>query len=397
LATQIFSTKTFKTQALSNRFSRGKPLRLLIYEYVSGGGFAEKPIPSSILSEGFGMLRTITEDAKAAGHNVTTVLDSRIAKLNLPLEAENKIPVDSWRETENAIQEAAESSDAAYVIAPETDDVLKTLVKKIEANKTTSLNSAPEAIAKVSDKTLLQQHAKKIGLPTPKTLTFNTDDDQENIMQEVMERIGFPAVFKPVDGVGCEGLSRVTSKNQAAAAIARIANQAHSRFMAQELIQGLSASVTLISNGTNAVPISLNKQDIFLRTPNQPSTYNGGTNPIDNPQKNRAFATAKKLAESIEGLKGYIGVDLILTKKEPVVIEVNARLTTSYIGTRKILNLNLAQTIIDSTLKHQLPTKQKTMGYAVFAKVKTKNPTTKSLKETFNIPELVTPPFPYPH
>jgi predicted ATP-grasp superfamily ATP-dependent carboligase len=167
--------------------------------------------------------------------------------------------------------------------------------------------------------------------------------------------------------------------------------------MAQELIQGLPASVTLISNGTKAVPISLNKQDVSLKTPKQPSTYNGGTTPIDNPHKNKAFESAKKLVESIKGLKGYIGVDLVLTKKEPVVIEINPRLTTSYIGTRKVLNLNLAQAIIDATLEHKLPTKQKTTGYAVFAKVKTKNPTNKSLKETFNIPELVTPPFPNPH
>ena len=369
-------------------------MRILIYEYVSGGGFAEKPIPPSILSEGFGMLRTITEDANAAGHNVTTVLDSRIAELNPPLEAESKIPVDSWRETEKAIQEAAESCDAAYIIAPETNGILKTLVEKIEENKTKSLNSTATAIAKASDKTLLQQHAKRIGLPTPETLTFSTNDDQENIIQEVMERIGFPAVFKPVDGVGCEGLSLVTSKNQASAAIARIANQANSRFIAQELIQGLPASVTLISNGTNAVPISLNKQDVSLKPPKQPSTYNGGTTPIDNPHKNKAFESAKKLVESIEGLKGYIGVDLILSQKEPVVIEINPRLTTSSIGTRKVTKLNLAQAIIDSTIEHKLPTKQKTIGYAIFAKVKTKNPTNKSLKETFNIPELVTPPFP---
>jgi predicted ATP-grasp superfamily ATP-dependent carboligase len=372
-------------------------LRLLIYEYVSGGGFAEKPIPPSILSEGFGMLRTIIEDAKAAGHTVTTVLDSRIAKLNPPLEAERKIPVDTWLETENTIQEAAESSDATYIIAPETNGILKMLVEKMQENDNPSLNSTPKAIARVSDKTRLQQHAKRIELPTPKTLTFSTDDNKENTMQEVMDRIGFPAVFKPVDGVGCEGLSLVTSKNQVAAAIARTVNLANSRFMVQELIQGLPASVTVISNGTNAAPISLNKQNISLKPPKQASSYNGGTVPLDNSLKEKAFDAAKKLVESIEGLKGYIGVDLILTKKEPVVIEVNPRLTTSYVGTRKILNLNLAQTIINSTLEQKLPAKQKTISYAVFAKMKTKNPTTKSLKETFNMPELVTPPFPNPH
>ena len=372
-------------------------MRLLIYEYASGGGFAEKPIPPSILSEGFSMLRTITEDAKATGHKVTSILDSRIADFNPPLEKENILLVDSWRETENAVHEAAEKSDAAYIIAPETDGILKNLVEKIEKNKTKSLNSKSKAIAKVSNKPLLQKHAKKIGLQTPETLTFGITDDKENIIQEVEEKIGFPAVFKPINSVGCGGLSCVNSKTQVAIAIAKIANQANSHFITQELIQGQPASVTIISDGKNAVPITLNKQHVSLRTPKQDSTYNGGTTPFDHPQNDKAFAAAKRIVESIEGLRGYVGADFILTKNEPVVIEINPRLTTSYIGIRKILNMNLAQTLIDSTLNHQLPTKQKPSGYAVFAKVKIKNPTIKSLDESFGIPELVAPPFPNSH
>ena len=372
-------------------------MRLLIYEYSSGGGFAEKPIPPSILSEGFGMLRTITEDAKVAGHKVTNILDSRIAHFNPPLENEKILLVDSWRETENAIQEAAEKTDAAYVIAPETDDILKMLVEKIEKGKTMSLNSNSKAIAKVSNKTRLQKQAKKIGLSTPETLTFSTTDNQENIIQEVEKKIGFPAVFKPVNNVGCGELSCVNNKAQGAIAITKIANQLNRRFITQELVQGQPVSVTIISDGTNAVPISLNRQNISLRTPKQDSTYNGGTTPFDHPQNDKAFATAKRIVESIEGLRGYVGVDLILTKNEPIVIEVNPRLTTSYIGIRKILNINLAQTLIDSTLRHKLPTKQEFSGNAVFAKVKIKNPTVNALYVTFDMPELVAPPFPNPH
>jgi len=369
-------------------------LKLLIYEHVSAGGLSEKPIPPSILSEGFGMLRTFIEDAKAAGHNVTTILDSRIAELNPPLEADRKIPIHSFRETENAFKKAAENSDATYVIAPETNGTLQTLVKKIEQSGTLSLNSTASAIAEVSDKTLLQQHAKRMRLSTPETMSFNVKDNTENIIQIVKEKIGFPAVFKPTDSVGCEGLSIVNSEKQVKAAITKIAKQASSRFMAQQLIHGTPASVTIISNGTEAQPITLNKQNINLKTPSHNSTYNGGTIPLDDTMQSAAFATAKKLVESLKGLKGYIGVDLILADQEPVVIEVNPRLTTSYIGIRKVVTVNLAQAITDSTLEHKLPTNQKNQCYAHFEKVRMPNPTDKALQETFSIPELVSPPFP---
>jgi len=65
-----------------------KALRVLVYEHVSGGDFAAKPISPSVLSEGFGMLRTLTADFRAAGHTILTTLDARIAKINPPLAAD---------------------------------------------------------------------------------------------------------------------------------------------------------------------------------------------------------------------------------------------------------------------------------------------------------------------
>ena len=61
-------------------------MRILVYEHVSGGGYAGQPISPSVLSEGFGMLRTVVSDFKAAGHEVTVLLDARISKLNPPID-----------------------------------------------------------------------------------------------------------------------------------------------------------------------------------------------------------------------------------------------------------------------------------------------------------------------
>jgi predicted ATP-grasp superfamily ATP-dependent carboligase len=372
-------------------------LRLLIYEHVSGGGFSGKPIPPSILSEGFGMLRALTVDAKNAGHSVITVLDSRIAELHPPLEVYQTLSVNSRAEAENIIKEAAETCDAAYIIAPETNGTLQTLVDKIEQSNTLSLNCTAEAIAEVSDKTRVQKHAKSIGLSTPETISFSAKDNKEDITKTINEKIGFPVILKPADDAGCGGLSIVTNKKQVKQAVNKIAKQAGNHFMAQQLIHGTPASVTLISNGTEALPITLNKQTISLKTPSQNSSYKGGTTPLDDTRENAAFTTAKKLAESIKGLKGYIGVDLILTEQEPMVIEVNPRLTTSYVGTRKVLKFNLAQAIVNSTLRHELPSNRKPSGYAYFEKVKTLNPNNESLQETYGMLELVSPPFPTPN
>jgi tyramine---L-glutamate ligase len=92
-------------------------LKLLVYEYVSGGGFVNEEIPASVLSEGFSMLRTLISDFKAAGHNVATTLDLRIARLNPPINADCIVPVASPQEAQSNILKISECADAAYVIA----------------------------------------------------------------------------------------------------------------------------------------------------------------------------------------------------------------------------------------------------------------------------------------
>jgi predicted ATP-grasp superfamily ATP-dependent carboligase len=370
-------------------------LKLLIYEHVSGGGFADKSIPLGILSEGFGMLRTLISDFKAAGHSVTTVLDSRLAVLNPPTEADCTLPVSSLREAEAAIQKISESADAAYVIAPESNQVLQSLVASIEQAGLPSLNCRASAIGKVSDKAVLNERLKKLRLSTPETILVNSLDDVAEIKRAISGKLEFPLIFKPVDGVGCSGLSVVRNENQVASAVDKIIRESPSKYViAQELIHGIAVSVSLISTGSEALPISLNKQNVSLMTPESISTYNGGLVPFNSLLKREAFATAEATVRSFRGLRGYIGVDLVLTEKEPVIIEVNPRLTTSYVGMRKVVSFNPAQAMINAVLKRELPANNQSVGYAFFSKVETPKPTTEALQETYEMDAIVSPPFP---
>jgi predicted ATP-grasp superfamily ATP-dependent carboligase len=372
-------------------------LRLLVYEYVSGGGYAEKPIPVSILSEGFSMLRTLVADFKAAGHSVSTVLDSRLAALNPPLEADCIISASSFQEAKLAIHNISESADAAYIVAPESNQVLQSLVANIEQAGVPSLNCRASAIGNVSDKAVMLQCVKEKGLTTPATVLVSAIDDVAGIRQTICGSLGFPLIVKPVDGVGCAGLSVVSNEQQVAGAVAKAISESSSKyFMAQELVHGFAVSVSLLATSSEVLPVSLNKQDVSLMPPEATSTYNGGQVPFDSRLKSEAFAAAETVVKSFHGLRGYVGVDLVLTEKEAVVIEVNPRLTTSYVGLRKIAGFNLAQAIINAVFEHELPADNQSRGYAVFSKVNIPKPTTVALQKTYRLNEIVSPPFPVP-
>jgi len=370
-------------------------LRLLIYEHVSGGDFADKPIPARVLSEGFGMLRTLIADFKSAGHYVTSTLDSRLAKLNPPMDADCIVPVFSSREVQTAIRKISESADAAYVIAPETKGVLQSLVENVEDTGAASLNCPADAIENVADKTVLHASLRKLGVPTPETITFSVADGVEEVKRAIRDRLRFPLIFKPSNDVSCGGLSVVRNARQVAGAVDKIKQESQSiRFLAQELIVGDAVSVSLIATGGNAVSVSLNRQDLTIGAPDAVSSYSGGSVPFDHPLQRRAFAVAEQSVKSFRDLRGYVGVDLVLTDAEAVAIEVNPRLTTSYVGLRRVVNFNPAEAIVNAASKRKLPADIQTCGYAFFSKVETPPPTAGALQKIYEINDIVSPPFP---
>ena len=84
-----------------------------------------------------------------------------------------------------------------------------------------------------------------------------------------------------------------------------------SRVIVQEFIEGTDISVSLLCDGSTAIPISLNKQIIDLT--GDKGTYLGGQIPFESKFKDLAFKTAIKAVESIDGLKGFVGVDLVIS------------------------------------------------------------------------------------
>jgi predicted ATP-grasp superfamily ATP-dependent carboligase len=370
-------------------------LRLIVYEHISGGGCIGQPIRPSVLSEGFGMLRTIVSDFKKAGHEVTVLVDARLAKLEPPIIADCIIPVCYPQEHKKLLRETAKTNDAIYVIAPETGDTLHSLVKLAERTGKVSLNCESRAIQKVSDKTVLYETLKKNGLPTPKTIVLKIADDLSEFKRAIKRALSYPVVVKPADGVSCGGLSIVNEDAQVRKSIAKIkAESKEKRFIIQEFVEGEAASVILLSARGKALGISLNKQTIKIASPEAVSSYEGGIVPFDHKLKQEAFAVTEKTVESFSGLTGYVGVDLVLTKNKPFVIDVNPRLTTSYIGLCKVADFNIAQASVDCVLKGELPAKPESRGYVYFSKTVAPKPTISAFQKTAQISEVVSPPFP---
>jgi len=367
-------------------------LNLLIAECLSGGGLSDQRLSTSVLSEAYAMINCLISDLKAAGHNVTTTLDSRLKAFNPPNKADKIEPVSSTAEFSAKLQSLSDSVDAVYLIAPESGNLLRNFVKLVKDSGGTLLNCRVDAIKRASNKLALIDLAERVGLKTPETVVLDINETPDSIRQAICE-LGYPMVFKPLDGVGCGGLSLVKNEDNVPSAVKKASYESTGRqFIAQKLVKGEAASVCVISDGKEALPITLNRQLITLETPEGESGYLGGAVPFDHPMKEEAFAAARKIVDAVGGLRGYVGVDMILSEEGPVVVEVNPRLTTSYVGLRKAVNFNPAQTIVEAVTAGVLPENVDTERYAFFGKVEVPV-SCHVFFEATELEEVVSPPF----
>lgn len=373
-------------------------MRLIVYEYVSGGGLAGQPISPGVLSEGFGILRTIVSDFKSAGHEITVLLDSRLSKLNPPINADYIVPVFYSQEPQKFLVTIAKINDAILVIAPETGQTLQLLVELVETSGKVSLNCESTAIEKVADKTILYKILEKNGLSFPKTVILNMNDDLAKVKETIKSKLLVPLLFKPVDGVSCGGLSIVKVDAQIEKAIEKIKSEsAKEHFIVQEYIEGEAVSVSLLCTKSKASAISLNQQTVKVGAPDEVSSYEGGVVPFDNPYTHDAFALAEKVAGCFTGLKGYVGVDLVLAKDNLFVVDVNPRLTTSYVGLSGVANFNVAEGLVNAVLKGEIPDKPETRGYVCFSKMEIPSIAIPDFQIIAELSEVVSPPFPLNH
>lgn len=308
-------------------------MRILVYEFASGGGFAGRPVPASLAREGAAMRAALVADLAAIGaHRIVTTADPRFS-LRAPRGVEvATLPPGSGAQLDGLIA----SADAVWLVAPETGGCLERLAAKAQRKGRALLGPGPAAIRLASDKAGLPRRLARHGVPHPRTRVVRRGAAWSAAAREV----GYPVVVKPARGAGCGGVSLARDARELGRGVA-MARRADGRgpLVIQRYVPGIAASVSLLADGRDAVALCVNAQ--WLRAA-RPFAYRGGTTPFDHPLAGRAVQVALGACRALPGLRGYVGVDLVLTESEAVVIEVNPRLTTSYLGVRSALEGNVA-------------------------------------------------------
>ena len=305
----------------------------------------------SIWSEGQAMLNGFLDDFK--NKNVDYLISS-----NQSISCNNPCnPVKLEGELMDWLDKNISNYDSCLVIAPEEDFILYNIINFIEKKGIKIIGSSSDAVMTCSDKFLMYESLKdKVPIIGTEKVFFKDVNSYKPFNDK--------RILKPADGVSCSGVHIVSSNDEMKKAASLIETNIP-YFVIQNFIEGTSASVSLISNGKEAVPLSLNLQDINFS--DSGINYNGGQVPLNHKLADEAKKVAKKAVESIDGLKGYVGVDMILGDKVHLV-EINSRITTPYVALRNLLNFNLGDAILDAMYGGKLPSKVNLNGTISFCK-----------------------------
>ncbi len=241
---------------------------------------------------------------------------------------------------EAAFRREAARADGTLVIAPETDGILETRCHWVEEVGGRLLGPSSDTVRRVADKWALGRHWQERGLPTPPGRLL--------LPGEKAPVNNWPAVCKPRRGAGAQATFVVSHPNELSGVLREAqAEETAGEFMLQPFVPGRPASVAWLIGPSQRMAMLPAAQHIGGTSQ---LNYGGGAIPLPADLARRAVELSSRAIDSVEGLLGYVGVDLILGDapdgRGDSLIELNPRLTTSYIGLRALAKPNLAVTLL---------------------------------------------------
>lgn len=306
-------------------------MKVLIFEWLTGGGLwfdgLELDRNSPFQKQGRAMFEAVAADTLQAGHQVLCTLDRRFAIGDV----ESK-PFSISREADlkPAIKQLAEEADAILIVAPECDGCLNRVLRWLSSHPAKLVSPNARFVQLTSDKQTTSEWLRRHNVAVP-------DGINVACLGDARDQVSLPAIGKPNMGAGGDEVHLIEDWDEPDLPETEL------DWRVESFVAGESVSVSVISSG---------RQHIFLTPTGQLfdrplGHYVAARHPLNEVVASRATRLALETTKALPATKGYFGIDMIIGDGDAWVVEVNPRLTMSYLRLREIEPFNLAQTMLD--------------------------------------------------
>jgi predicted ATP-grasp superfamily ATP-dependent carboligase len=306
-------------------------MHIFVYEWATGGGLVEEvgTLPASLVREGAAMVGALVADlVRIAGCRVTALRDPRVLQLALP--GCEVVDVLSRSSHVDELERLATEADGTILIAPEFDNILLNAARCAVATGGRLFSPSPDFIRIAASKQRTCDLLAAGGVPVPQGLVVEPD-------APLPTDFPYPAVLKPVDGAGSQDIYLVSGPYDTPRAYAWPRRL-------ERYLPGMAASVAVLCGPAGQVALPACSQRL---SDDGRLTYLGGELPLAAGLAQRASDLANRALAALPATTGYVGIDMVLGREpdgsDDAVIEVNPRLTTSYVGLRAAARINLAE------------------------------------------------------
>ena len=306
------------------------------------------------------MLTALATDLALCGHEVHTCLDRKAATdpmVESLLKRFRGLRVhdidcpwlDRWIDV-------AMQCDRTIVIAPELHQHLERIINALHTAGVAVIASSTSFIQATSDKLATAKLLDDSGVPHPRTQLLT------------QYRLGFtepegdkeqPMTLKRRDGAGCADMKVFADPRKLTEWLTTPESHdlAGEEWIIQPWQPGRPASLALIADDDAWTVLGAVEQQIELASESNHCgyasvSYLGGAGPLQRVSFEQLEHLAMRVRDSLPlGAKGWIGIDFLIpdemqSSQNLVVIEINPRLTTSYLGYRQWYGHALANSLV---------------------------------------------------
>jgi tyramine---L-glutamate ligase len=316
-------------------------MKILIFEYITGGGFNKQALPETLKREGKLMLEALLDNfTLLTDIDLLIMLDQRLVDTVNTLHYATAV-INAEHHSHSEFAQLIAGCDAVWPIAPEFDGILQSLCQTVEQSGKLLLTSPSNVVKATGNKYQTYLHLQKYAIATVPTCLLA---DDKTLSDEIPAIIAshYPTdsnewIIKSIDGVGCSDSWIITDLLDINAINAK------ENYIIQPHMHGQKSSLSCLFKNGMAWIISINAQQFSVID----KRYHLTALMVNhNPDIDRYQDLADDIAYAFPELWGYVGIDLIETPLQTWVLEINPRLTTAFVGIEAALGINIADAVL---------------------------------------------------